>query len=448
MLKGTLLTMVLLVTIPLWSQVGTEQTEGAANPSDDQRMETPPPVSGAPYQDTTLSESRSNYLRGSLMFNTAYNDNVGVSDTGKSLSDVSYSIWPSIALDDTTSRLHFVLRYSPGFTFYQRFSSLDQTDQSVGLSFQYRLSPHVTFSARDSFHKTSSPFNQPDFLSTTPVSGSVQAPVVSVVAPIADQLRNVGSVELTYQFSASQMIGGSGTFANLHYVDQSQVTGLYDSSSAGGSFFYSHRLSRRHYLGATYQYQRIVAYPVGPQNLTQTHAILGFYTVYLKPTLSLSVSAGPQYSYLEQAPLPPAHSWAPAETASVGWQLQRTSLAASFSHLVSGGGGLVGAFHSTVGNGTVRQQLGKTWTAAASAGYSLYATVNPLFALPGSAGEGGHSVYGTVSISHQWTEHLRSDAAYSRLHQSYAGIPVLDRAPDTNREYISISYEFSRPIGR
>ena len=35
-------------------------------------------------------------------------------------------------------------------------------DQNASINFQYRLSPHVTFSARDGFQKSSSVFNQPD----------------------------------------------------------------------------------------------------------------------------------------------------------------------------------------------------------------------------------------------------------------------------------------------
>jgi hypothetical protein len=37
---------------------------------------------------------------------------------------------------------------------------------------------------------------------------------------------------------------------------------------------------------------------------------------------------------------------------------------------------------------------------------------------------------------------------YTRLHQAYSNVAVLSTAPDTNREYVSISYQFSRPLGR
>lgn len=437
------LAILLLAAAPLWSQQGTDST--AATPADESQMFTPAPVSGAGYQTTTLSEARANYLHVGLVFNSAYNDNASVSASGKPVSDISYSILPTIALDETTPRLHTVFTYSPGFTFYQRMSSLDQVDQNLGVTLRYRMSPHVTLSLGDSLFKTSSALSQPELLSATSVSASAQAPAVFVIAPASGQLRNAGIAELTYQFSANSMIGVSGTFSNLHYSNSSDVPGLYDSSSAGGSAFYTHRLLRKHYVGATYQYQRIVAYPVGPQNETQTQTISGFYTIYLKPTVSLSFSGGAQHSDLELFPLPTSHSWSPTEAVSFGWRARQTSLAVSYSRLVSGGGGLVGAFHSNVANGSVRQKLTKTWTTGASAGYSISKTLNPAFSL---AGSGGHSIFGTATLDHRLGERLSLQAGYTRLHQSYTGIAVISTAPDTHREFLSISYQFSRALGR
>ena len=64
---------------------------------------------------------------------------------------------------------------------------------------------------------------------------------------------------ITYQFGANDMIGANGTFSNLHYPNPDQVPGLYDAATRGGSGFYSHRLSVRHYVGVTYQYQDLLS---------------------------------------------------------------------------------------------------------------------------------------------------------------------------------------------
>jgi hypothetical protein len=457
---------VLAAGVPLWSQVNPAPdttavppaTENVATPqatdttaapaTDEDRMQTPPPVSGASYPTTYTAQERSNYLRGGLTFTTAYSDNVLGGTASNRVSDVSYAIFPNIALDETTARLHWVLSYSPGYTFYQRLSSRDQENQNVSIDFKYRLSPHVTLSLRDTFQKSSSVLDQPDLASASAVTGGLQAVGVTIVSPLADQLNNNGSPEITYQFSTNGMIGASGTFTNLHYSNPEQVPGLFDSSSQGGSAFYSHRLSKKHYLGASYQYQRIVSSPIGTesetQTETQTHAVLVFYTFYPQPKLSLSVSAGPQHYDVEQGPLS-AQSWSPAATASMGWQAHHTNLAASYSRMISGGGGLLGAFHSNTANLSVQQQLSKNWSVRASGAYAISKTVTTLFFLPSP---GGHSISGNVSVQRNLGQHFSASAGYTRLHQSYSDIAAISTAPDTNREWVSISYQFARPLGR
>jgi hypothetical protein len=451
--------------VPLWSQANGAPDTTAAPPAVDtataqttdttpapavveDRMQTPPPVSGAAYPTAYTSEQRSNYLRGGLTFTTAYNDNVLEGITSNPVSDVSYSIFPNIALDRTTSRLHWVLAYSPGFTFYQRVSSRNQENQNVSSDFKYRLSPHLTLSLRDSFQKSSSVLDQPDLSSPGAVTGGTQGTGIAIIAPLADQLTNNGNAEITYQFSANGMIGASGTFTNLNYSNLEQVPGLSDSSTQGGSAFYSHRLSKKHYLGASYQYQRILTSPIGTQSetqtLTQTHAVLVFYTFYPQPGLSFSVSIGPQHFDLEQGQLS-AQSWAPEATASMGWQARHTNLAASYSRMVSGGGGLLGAFYSTTANLSLRQQLSKNWSAGVSGAYANNKTATTLFFLPS---QGGHSISGSASIQRQLGQHLSATAGYTRLHQSYSDIAAISTAPDTNIESVSISYQFARPLGR
>src|ERR1017187_1897977 len=276
--------LLLLPAASLWSQVDSTSTQPAmANSADnptnssdnnDSRMLTPPPVSGQEYPSSVSSGERSNYLRGGLAFTSAYTDNAIGSISGQPVSDLSYSVAPFIALDETTSRLHWGLTYAPGFTFYQRESSRNEADQNASIDFQYRLSPHVTFTARDGFQKSSNVFNQPFPEGAATVAGGTQEPNFSVIAPIAPFLSNFGNVGISYQFAPNGMVGANGTFSNLHYADQAQTPGLSDSSSQGGSAFYTLRISKMHYIGATYQYQRLISYPTAGQSETQTHALL------------------------------------------------------------------------------------------------------------------------------------------------------------------------------
>ena len=450
MFTRTCLSFALLMAIPAWSQVDTNSTAPASPINDAAPMLTPPPVSGQSYPTAPASETRANYLRYGLTFSSAYSDNAAESSSG-TVSEASYSLWPTIALDETTSTLHSVLTYSPGFTFYQKTSGLDAADQTVSLDEHFRVSPHVTFSGGDSFHKSSSAFNQPD-LASGGVSGGAQGPNLSVVAPIAELLSNAGNVGATYQFAANGMVGGNGTFTNLHYPNPAQVPGLSDSSSQGASAFSSLRISKMHYVGVNYQYQRLLSYPTEGLNETQTHAILFFYTLYASTNFSVSFFGGPQHSDTVQPPLPPlniqlpaARAWTPAAGASLSWQGRLNSAAVSYKHIVSGGGGLFGAVLMDSASASIQQQIARSLSGSVAASYTQNNVLgSPLF---GGATD-GHTVSGTASLQKQFGEHISLQFGYTRLHQSYSEVAVLSTNPNTNRGFVSVSYQFSRPLGR
>jgi hypothetical protein len=451
--KAIYAALVILSVLPVWSRAQSASTATGQGNAQDQTqnndlMLTPPVVSGQTYSTTPTSLERSNYLHGGLSFRSAYGNNAVTGANGQPISEMSYTVAPVLALDETTSRLHSELSYSPGFTFYQQTSDFNAANQNASIDFQYRLSPHVTLSARDGFQKTSSVFNQPDFGSA--VSGGAQEANFSVIAPVAEMLRNSGNLDLSYQFSRNEMVGASGTFSNLHYPNPTEVSGLYDSSSQGGSAFYSLRFSQKHYLGATYQYQRLISYPTIGLSETQTNAILLFYTFRPMAQLSFSFYGGPQYSNTTESTTPlqlstlAARAWTPAIGGSLGWQGRLRSFAMSYSHIISGGGGLVGAVHMDSASMSFHQQFTRTLGGSVTGSYVENNVIGSL--LPGVYN--GHSVSGTVSLQKQFRQNVSLQLGYTRLHQDYTDVAVLSQIPNTTCEFISLSYQFSRPIGR
>jgi len=402
--------------------------------------------SGQAYPIELGSQERSNYLRGGLSFTSAYTDNILGGVAGHAVSDITYSVAPQIALDKTTTRTRLDLSYAPGFTFYQRTSARNEADQNASIEFAYRLSPHVTFSAVDTFQKSSNVFNQPPDFSNGVVSGGAQGPNFSIIAPVADRLGNYGSAGISYQFGLNDMVGASGTFSNLHYPDQAQVPGLFDSSAQGGLAFYSRRVAKGQYIGASYGYERLLSYPTIGQNETQAHTAFLFYTY--APTsskLSISVFGGPQYSNtIQPSPLLPMKSWTPTGGASLGWQSRLTSFAVSYVHIISGGGGLIGAVRQDSGTVSARQQITRTLSASVVGGYAENDIIGDLQL----GGSNGHSITGSAFVQQMISQHLNVQLGYTRLHQSYSNIEAISTVPDTNRETISISYQFSRPLGR
>ena len=159
MLVKICLALGLLACAPAWCQTQANDAEANKASEDDSQLQVPPPVSGQAYATTFEGENESNYLRGGVTFTGAYSSNVSYGATP--VGDMSYSIWPTIALDKTTYRMHLVLDYAPGFTLYQRMSSLNQADQSLAVNLQYRLSPNLTATLAEGFQKTTNSLTSP-----------------------------------------------------------------------------------------------------------------------------------------------------------------------------------------------------------------------------------------------------------------------------------------------
>jgi hypothetical protein len=452
MLTRICLSLALLAATPAWAQLESTPFEIPATQTDETQMLTPPPVSSEAYPTTVGSQMRSNYLAAGLIINTAYDDNVLPGGSTTPIGDVTYSIFPQITLDRITPREQLALTYSPGFTFYQHTSALNAADQNGTLNFQYRLSQHTTVSVSDSFQKSSNVFNQPYPLSGGAISGSTQSPPVGVIAPYAERLNNIANIGLIYQLSRNGMIGASGILTVANYPTPTEAVGLYNSNSVGGSGFYNRRVSSSQYVGLVYQYVKSNGNPVQPranstneQTSVKTDTLLPFYTIYLNPTFSISVSGGPQFYEATQSSLLSVRSWTPSATASVGWQRNNTNVVASYSRTVSAAVGLPGAFNSANVYASASWLIARTWSAGCATSYSINKNVTPSFPL---SSPGGHSISGSVSMQHSLSEHFKIELGYVRLHQSYSGVAAISDNPDSDREFFSITYQITHPLGR
>jgi hypothetical protein len=407
-------------------------------------MATPPPVSGLNYTVQLGSEVRHNYLRGGVGFTTSYIDNYLTDSTSPPESETTISVLPSIAFDTATARQHVLVAYSPGFTFYQPSSQLNEVDNVVAASYAFHLSEHTLISAVERFQDSSSPFSPSDIggggVSGTPVSDTPGA-----IPPFAKVLTNTVSAEIAMQTGLNEMIGASGSWTELHYPNSAQTLGLSDSSSRGGTAFYNHRISNAQYVGVTYQFMDLLTAFDGGESATRTSTIMGYLTIYAKDRFSLSVSGGPQYYQVIEAPLPSLSTWGPAVSASTGWQGQRFSFAASYSHSVTGAGGLIGGYHTDIANATMRWQLARTWTAGASGGYAINKSVSST--LTTEAGN-GHSVSESATLQHPIRGQVSLAFNYDRVHESYGQVAALAANPNADRVSVSLTWNFLRPLGR
>lgn len=440
-----------LVALPAFCQVEPSAAGGAVAPEDQSEMMTPPPVSGLLYPNIARTDVRSNYLSAAVTANVAYIDNVLPAATATPLndylpvSDYIYSILPTFSLDRTTPLQHLTMTYRPAIAFYTPTSALNNVDHDAEIVFQDRLSPNVSISLQDFFLRTSNVFNESYPFAAGGLTGTTQTPVPAVIAPFAEQMRNIANGAFTYQFGANAMVGGGGSVINYDFPNPTLTTGLYNSNGGGGSGFYTRRFARSQYFGVTYDYFRTISSPSSAQVTTQTQSVLPFYTLYLNRTFSVSVSAGGENVNITQPQLPTYNSWLPAIVASMGVQGNRGNLAASYLHIITDGGGLLGAYNSTSANASGGWKFTNSWTGSVALSYG---TISPVTLVAGSPYQGGNTLTAGISLVHTFSDHLLMEVGYNRLHENFAGITAIKVDPDSNREYVTVTYQFKKPLGR
>ena len=445
MFKFASLCIVFAATMPLWSQVEPSATGGGFT-LDDEHMMTPPPVSRDAYPVIVGAETRSNYISGGLVFTGAYTDNLLRFNGNDPVSDETYTFLPTIALDRRTPRQGESLRYSTGFSVYQHTSELNGITQDGSAGYRFHISPYAMVVINDSFQQNYNLYNQSNPFGAGGVSGAPGSSNTALIQPFANQLQNTTSAGIEYQYGKNAMVGASGTYSFLQYGNlTTDAQGLSNEDTAGANAFFSRRIGRAEYVGVTYQLSKFVTHPIGTYTLS--NVAFGFYTHYFTRSFSFSVLGGPEHYTSWSQVNPKAGAWTPAVQGSLGWQAPRANLAASFSHVVSGAGGLIGTFHSDIGSLDGRYTFSRTWSLNANASYMLFKNINPS-TVQFASYAGGHTISGGANVQHRIANWMYANAGYEHIHQSYANITVSNSQFDSNRAYVSITCEFNRPLGR
>jgi hypothetical protein len=443
-IAGFTLGMVLVAAGQVSAQVDPG-AEGGPNPEEGTQMLMPPPVSGVLYPSVGTVEARLNYVAPSLKVNAGYLDNVLPGLNAPPVGDATYSFAPSISLDRTTPQQQMSAEYDPTFTFYEPTSSLDAIDQSASATYQYHSSPYLAISIGDFFSRTSNVFDVNYPFAQGGLTGGVQGPGAAAIAPFAEQLNNTANGGFAYQFGRNAMVGAGGSFSNFQLLDAADALGLDNSHGGGASAFYDRRIAALQYAGISYEYDRTLAGPSKTEVDAKVQSFLPFYTIYLNRTFSFSLSGGAQYVGVAQPAKPTSNSWQPVGVFSMGWQANRGSVSASYLHTVTSGRGLAGAYNSDSVNGLGTWGFTHKWMARAEASYTTLNTVVQLADLPY---QGGDTFAIRGSLAHDFNEHFNVEGGYERLHQSYTGIAVIFKNPDSDREFVTVSYHFDKPLGR
>jgi hypothetical protein len=409
----------------------------------------PLPVAGvrAPLRFSS-EEPRSNYLTGSVGVSTAYDDNI-LSSAMNRVGDVSYMLFPTLDIVQSRGRFNWDVGYSPGFTFNQRLNERNQSAHDLHLLLGYRLSPHVNLSVHDGFDKATTLFSDLR-ASDSLLPGPLQQPNTSLITPLSNQTRNTSGVDLTYQFGRDSLVGASGGYYFVNYGQTPTTTGttinLIDSQSWQADAFYAHRFASRHWFGLTYNRQRITS---DPSYRTDLQRAFLFYSVSFASHMNFSLWAGPEntasrlpvVAFGPGAPLVNRSNWNTAGGATFSWEGVRTGISAGYSRQTSDGGGLTEAARMEAINADIQRKLSQRWTGTLGAVYAFNKSVSS------SLFQSARTLSGTAGVDCRVRDSIGLGFRYGRDQQTYA--QTTNTSPiNRNRAWVTLSYSFTRPLGR
>jgi len=398
----------------------------------------PAVLGGRGTSSAFLSElTRSNFLRGGVNVGAAYDDNPFLHSGGG--SNTSESIFPNIRIEQSTSRTSWSLGYAGGLTVNQKITNQNQGSHNLNFDSQFRLSPHVNLRVAENFSLTTGFFDSGNGAGVVAGSGG---PNASLITPLATQRSSLTTVETNYHFALNDLIGASGSFYDLHFNQRgTQVTSpLLDSQTAAGSAFWLHRIFRGDWGGASYGFQRITYSGSGE---TRVHSFLAVNTLSLSRRLTLTGSAGPQYSENVGA-TPQPSNWSVTGAVEGSWRDERTSVSAGYSRTVSDGGGLLGAVRSQSVHGTFRRELVPGWAAAVTANHGTNQSVT------GPSKTGTSSINLTsvgVSLERNVGKSIGLRLGYNHDFQEQFGSPAQTPDAHRNRFFVTLSYQWAKPLG-
>ena len=256
---------------------------------------------------------------------------------------------------------------------------------------------------------------------TAPIGGSGLGPAGGLLTYSGNRVGNglSGSAELllTGKTSASAM----GSWDILHFLD-GRING-FDTQDVSGEAALNHRVDARDTVAVNAAYSLFTfGKSEGGFNFT-TRGINGVYSRLVSPSVSLNISAGPQWLTSSDKALIP-NSLNAAASIGLSYAHGLSNATIGYSRGVNGGygvqyGGLSDSVSATAGHG-----FGRAWQAGINMSYmhtdSLTksgATPPPGLTIP--LGGSFSTVYGGAQLSHQLSRSLSAYVSYSAQHQTY-----------------------------
>jgi hypothetical protein len=383
-----------------------------------------------------------NYVIAGITVTQMFTDNADLS-SATPISNLSYDFEPQITLNYFTPKVSYDFGVLAGFVDNQKLKNQNQATQTASFDLSYHLTHFVVLRASDNFRNSTGLWNGVDSAGSTASGiGSVQA-ANSSLYPYSEFRANTALAELSIQLSPDAFAGIRGEQAYTWFPSGATDPVLGDlvgGDTYSAEMFYNHHFTQRNWGGVTLRAQRFDLDESAGR--TNTATLLLMYARNFRPTISLTIFAGPQFSTTAGMPgVQPVgfrpRLYSPAAGAVFNAETHTTSGVVSFLHQVSDGGGLLSAVTLTSASADLMRRLAHRFEVGPAFTYAQSAPI-----IPGPTIQ----TYSGMLQSAVRARDCTFRAGYARDERSTVSGNNLSAS--ANRVWISFSYDFLRPIGR
>lgn len=235
-----------------------------------------------------------------------------------------------------------------------------------------------------------------------------------------NRVSNVVSGSAERMLTGTTSVSAVGSYSLLHFL---QGADGYDTSGVSGEAALNHRLDGRDTVSVNAVYSLFTfGKNQGGINFA-TRGINGVYTRLLSRTLSLELSAGPQWVSSSDSALIP-NNLSVAASVGLGYVHGLTNAQLGYSRGVNGGSGIqLGGVSDTISGG-LSHSFGRRWFASANGSFShtkalATGTAAPPPGLNIPLGGDFKTVYGGAQVSHSLSRTLSMYLSFASQHQTF-----------------------------
>ncbi|HEX3969444.1 MAG TPA: hypothetical protein VHW70_15855 [Edaphobacter sp.] len=256
-------------------------------------------------------------------------------------------------------------------------------------------------------------------LGATPVQGPVAGPAGGILSTAGNRIANSLSGSAERQLARSTSISGAGSWTKLHFLDSDSS---FDNTQITGTVALNRRLDARSSVSLNAVYSTFsfgAGATVNSEPDIETRGINLSYQRVLSRTLSMSVSAGPQWISSSNSTLIPSSINA-AASAGLSYQRGFTSASVGYAHGVNGGSGVLpGAISDSV-SASLGHTFGRIWVASLNAAYSRSTGLTQIF--DGTSivpiNEQFDTVFGGAQLTRRISTHFSGYVSYEAQNQT------------------------------